>query len=61
MVETLGADTLAHGRIGEDGQALTLRLPGVARVHEGDSLPLTADPGALHLFDAESGRRLTDI
>jgi sn-glycerol 3-phosphate transport system ATP-binding protein len=61
MVETLGADTLAHGRIGEDGQALTLRLPGVAKVREGDSLPLTADPGALHLFDAESGRRLTDI
>jgi len=61
MVETLGADTLAHGRLEGDGQALTLRVPGVVKVREGDCLPLAADPGALHLFDSESGRRLTDV
>ena len=61
MVETLGADSLAHGVVEGDGAALTLRLPGNARLREGDSLALAADPGALHLFDAESGRRLADL
>lgn len=61
VVETLGADTLAHGHIGSDQEALTVRLPGIAKVKAGDILPLTADKGALHLFDSDSGKRLADI
>ncbi len=64
MVETLGADILAHGAVdGANGvgEALTLRLPGSAAVREGETLPLAADPGALHLFDPDSGRRIADI
>jgi len=66
MVETLGADILAHGAIdaggsGDGGESLTLRLPGSARVREGEVLPLAADPGALHLFDPDSGRRIADV
>ncbi|MGP1256924.1 MAG: sn-glycerol-3-phosphate import ATP-binding protein UgpC [Kiloniellales bacterium] len=69
LVETLGADLLAHGHlVPADGQAdgapkdiLTLRLPGVARVAEGDRLPLRAAEESLHLFDRESGWRLADV
>jgi sn-glycerol 3-phosphate transport system ATP-binding protein len=64
MVETLGADILAHGAVAGangTGESLTLRLPGSAKVGEGETLPLAADPGALHLFDPDSGRRIADI
>ncbi|WP_119169382.1 sn-glycerol-3-phosphate import ATP-binding protein UgpC [Algihabitans albus] len=69
VVETLGADILAHGHlVPGDGppsdavkEILTLRLPGVARVAEGDRLPLRAAEETLHLFDSESGRRLADV
>ncbi len=61
MVETLGADTLAHGTLAGQSDSLTLRVPGTMKMAEGDSLPLVADPGALHLFDPESGRRIADI
>ncbi|MFC3226271.1 sn-glycerol-3-phosphate import ATP-binding protein UgpC [Marinibaculum pumilum] len=73
VVETLGADTLAHGRIAEAGATevppqgeggagiVTVRLPGQARVAEGDRLPLRAEAGMLHLFDSENGRSLADI
>jgi len=66
LVETLGADTLAHGALGEGkldthGALLTLRLPGGAKLREGESLGLAADPGELHFFDAENGRRIADL
>ncbi|NIA68102.1 sn-glycerol-3-phosphate import ATP-binding protein UgpC [Pelagibius litoralis] len=61
MVETLGADTLAHGVLAGQSDSLTLRVPGTMKMTEGDSLPLVADPGALHLFDPESGQRIADI
>jgi sn-glycerol 3-phosphate transport system ATP-binding protein len=60
-VETLGADTLAHGQIaGPDGSASSLvaRMPGNAAVKVGDTLPLAIEPGMAHLFDRESGRRI---
>ena len=59
MVETLGADTLAHGSF--DGAAkadVVVRLPGTVAVREGDRLPLSVVPGHAHLFDAGSGQRL---
>ncbi|WP_274426628.1 sn-glycerol-3-phosphate import ATP-binding protein UgpC [Chelativorans sp. YIM 93263] len=60
-VETLGADTLAHGHLigvsNGDGE-LVARLPGNAKVNAGDRLPLAIEPGMAHLFDAESGKRL---
>ncbi|MBI3452603.1 MAG: TOBE domain-containing protein, partial [Rhodospirillales bacterium] len=57
VVEALGADTLIHGRLG-DNTILTIRLPGSTRVKEGDQLKLTAAPDNLHLFDRTSGARL---
>ncbi|MBK1667264.1 sn-glycerol-3-phosphate ABC transporter ATP-binding protein UgpC [Rhodovibrio sodomensis] len=58
LVETLGADTLAHGRIDDTRHELTARLPGTHKVAEGERVPLTVDASALHLFDAQSGQRI---
>ncbi|MGF1630465.1 MAG: sn-glycerol-3-phosphate import ATP-binding protein UgpC [Kiloniellaceae bacterium] len=61
LVETLGADSLAHGALVGNGEALTARLPGSAKLREGESLFFAADPGELHFFDPEGGRRLADL
>jgi sn-glycerol 3-phosphate transport system ATP-binding protein len=60
-VETLGADTLAHGRLAEGGEAggeLVARLPGTSAVKTDQVLPLAIEPGMAHLFDRESGKRI---
>jgi sn-glycerol 3-phosphate transport system ATP-binding protein len=60
-VETLGADTLVYGNLGpgdvSSGQ-LVARLPGSAVVRPGETLPLAIHPGATHLFDAKTDKRL---
>jgi sn-glycerol 3-phosphate transport system ATP-binding protein len=58
FVEALGADTLAHGGLGNSRLPLTVRLPGSARVSAGERLSLVLPPQSLHLFDAETGARL---
>ncbi len=60
-VETLGADTLAHGGVNGPGTGFTVRLAGTAKVQEGDAVPLAIAPGALHLFERDSGRRIADV
>ena len=57
LVEALGADTLVHGRFAEGG-ALTVRMPGTARIAEGDRVAFAPGQDALHLFDRASGARL---
>lgn len=60
-VETLGADTLAHGYPTEGdakGGVLIARLAGTVQVKEGDVLPLAIDPGMTHVFDAATGKRI---
>jgi len=56
-VEQLGADTIAHGRL-DDGQALSIRLPGNTPVGEDSNFKVGIAPKNLHLFDKETGRRL---
>ena len=58
LVEHLGADTLAHGHIGGDRMALTIRLRGIRDIKVGERLPIAAELSALHLFDPDSGRRI---
>ena len=57
-VEVLGADTLAYGHFGNDRRSLTVRLPAVRQLAKNTLLPLGVLPANLHLFDAESGKRL---
>ena len=56
--EILGADTLVHGRLGENGSLLTLRLPAVHYLKKNQILPLYAQSKDLHVFERENGRRL---
>ncbi|HET8727931.1 MAG TPA: TOBE domain-containing protein, partial [Alphaproteobacteria bacterium] len=58
LVEALGADTVVHGRIGGEGDAVLARLPGNAGVAVGDRLTLAIVPGELHLFDTDTGRAI---
>jgi sn-glycerol 3-phosphate transport system ATP-binding protein len=58
LVEALGADTLAHGRLGASEASILARLPGSSTVKAGDRLTFSIAPGELHLFDAESGKAL---
>ena len=58
MVELLGADSLIHGHFGDDRTDLTVRVAGSVTVDPGERLPLALVDNMLHLFDAESGRRI---
>ena len=53
-VEELGAHRLVHGHL--SGQVLTAILPLEARIT--DAMRLSVDPGRLHFFVKESGRRI---
>ncbi|POZ64025.1 sn-glycerol-3-phosphate import ATP-binding protein UgpC [Chromobacterium alticapitis] len=55
-VEMLGADNYAYGRLA--GQPAVARLPHGQRPAPGSRLEVTVRPEALHLFDAETQRRI---
>jgi sn-glycerol 3-phosphate transport system ATP-binding protein len=55
-VEALGADTVAHARLG-CGALLAVRLDGARLPQPGDRLPLALAEHDLHLFDVVSGQR----
>ncbi|KAA2213546.1 sn-glycerol-3-phosphate ABC transporter ATP-binding protein UgpC [Teichococcus oryzae] len=55
LVEPLGSETVLHGTL-PGGEAMTVRVQGPAPAH-GGTLPVSlVEP--LHIFDAETGRRL---
>ncbi len=56
LVEPLGSETVLHGRLAS-GEVLTARLPGMVPA-AGTQLELHLPAEALHVFDAETGRRL---
>ncbi len=57
-VETLGADTMIHGHLGEHNSFLSLRLSGVRHFKKNTVIPLDVSGDKLHLFDREKGIRL---
>ena len=59
-VETLGADTLVHGHVGENGTFLTIRLTDIHHITKDTILPLAVPSEKLHLFDKDSGNRIKD-
>ena len=56
MVEQLGADTLVH--IGHGSDLVIARLPHGVHPEIGTRFAVTADPGRVFLFDADSGARV---
>jgi multiple sugar transport system ATP-binding protein len=62
LIKDSGREFLVHARMqGPDGPVdLVVRQPSGAPPVRGESLLITANPAAAHLFDADSGRRLPD-
>jgi len=58
VVEHLGADTLVHGTFGNGSSDLIVRLKGVRNIGKGEVLPVTIGPKDIHVFHAETGKRL---
>jgi len=61
LIEQLGSHAQLHAEVplvGEDRARLIARLDAGVEVQSGEHLVLTAAAGAVHLFDAESGRRV---
>src|SRR5262249_17204310 len=56
IVEPLGHEVIAHGRVGDDVVVAKLDPHHLPRV--GDALDVVLELDALHLFDAETERRL---
>jgi sn-glycerol 3-phosphate transport system ATP-binding protein len=57
LVEALGADTLVYGRLPSD-TSMVARLPGTTEVRIGDTVTVAPAQDSLHLFDAETGKRV---
>ena len=60
LAEPLGADTLLHGHFGDARELVTVRQGGHVLARPGDKRRFAADPGNLHLFDSQTGKRIAD-
>ena len=60
LAEPLGADTLLHGRFGAARELLTVRQAGHVIARPGELRHFKAEPGHLHLFDSQTGKRFAD-
>jgi multiple sugar transport system ATP-binding protein len=62
VVEELGADAFVYGSSGVEGTPnnIIVRVNGRDSVHKGDTIHVTTDPKHVHVFDTESGARLSD-
>ncbi|MGO1484802.1 MAG: ABC transporter ATP-binding protein, partial [Brevibacterium aurantiacum] len=62
LVEELGADAYVHGRAtsATGDIPIVARVSGRTRVARGDTIRVVPELSRLHLFDSQSGARLTD-
>jgi sn-glycerol 3-phosphate transport system ATP-binding protein len=60
LAEPLGADTLLHGRFGDARELVTVRQGGHVTAQPGELRRFSIGATRLHLFDSQSGRRITD-
>jgi multiple sugar transport system ATP-binding protein len=61
VVEELGADAFVYGTSDVEGTPSTLIVRVSARnsVHKGDVIYVTTDPHSVHVFDTDSGERIS--
>jgi multiple sugar transport system ATP-binding protein len=61
VVEDLGADSFVYGTSDVEGTPhhVTVRVAGRAAVGKGDTIYVTTDPTSVHVFDTETGARLS--
>jgi sn-glycerol 3-phosphate transport system ATP-binding protein len=60
LAEPLGADTLLHGRFGAARELVTVRQSGHVIARPGEMRHFKTEPGHLHLFDSQTGKRFAD-
>ncbi len=62
VVEELGADGFVYGTCGVEGAPhdMIVRVTGRDQVHKGEVIYVTTDPASVHVFDTETGERLSD-
>ena len=62
VVEELGADGFVYGTTDVEGTPgnIIVRVSARDSVHKGDTIYLTTDPTNVHVFDTETGARLSD-
>jgi multiple sugar transport system ATP-binding protein len=62
VVEELGSDAFVYGTSGIEGAPnnIIVRVSGRDSVHKGDTIYVTTDPQHVHVFDTESGARLSE-
>jgi multiple sugar transport system ATP-binding protein len=62
VVEELGSDAFVYGTSGIEGTPnnIIVRVSGRDSVHKGDTIYVTTDPQHVHVFDTESGARLSE-
>jgi len=62
VVEELGSDAYVYGTSGVEGAPnnVIVRVAGRDTVHKGETIYVTTDPHQVHVFDADTGDRLSD-
>jgi len=62
VVEELGADGFVYGTSDVEGTPgnVIVRVTGRDKVQKGDTIYVTTDPQNVHVFDTETGERLSD-
>jgi multiple sugar transport system ATP-binding protein len=62
VVEELGADGFVYGTSGVEGTPsnIIVRVNGRDKIHKGDTIYVTTDPNSVHVFDTETGARLSE-
>ncbi|MCW2765906.1 MAG: sugar transporter ATP-binding protein [Nocardioides sp.] len=62
VVEELGADAFVYGSSGVEGTPnnIIVRVNGRDSVHKGETIYVTTDPKHVHVFDTDTGERLSD-
>ena len=62
VVEELGADSFVYGTSDVEGtpSAVTIRISGRVHPSKGETMYVTTDPEHVHVFNTETGERLSD-
>src|SRR4051794_5557691 len=62
VVEELGADNYVYGTSDVEGTPsnIIVRVSGRNTMHKGETIYVTTDPANVHVFDTESGERLSN-
>src|SRR6478609_1973406 len=62
VVEELGSDAFVYGTSGVEGTPsnVIIRVNGRDKVHKGETVYVTTDPHHVHVFDTDTGERLSD-